>query len=229
MKTGPFEIQTLFDHIGIQILPLLNFRFPSKMSMLRWCSSSCWRCVTSCKPTLARSVKRTWRTTLSSSTNFWMNFSILDIHRFEFNKHNLQIYSFNYSGIWIMDLSGIQIMNICQIIECSVILMVFWIADKCICYSDHGLNNGHYPHLNRGQVKYFIQMFPLPTVINIFWIFLIWAFSGMISAIYLKIKESNLYFSGLIVPIGLMKCFVLYNRLDIYNLNWLKLLLIQLH
>lgn len=45
---------------------------PSRMSTPPWCSSSSTRCVTSWRPTLARSARRTSRTTLCSSTNCWM-------------------------------------------------------------------------------------------------------------------------------------------------------------
>ena len=44
-------------------------------------------------------------------------------------------------GIWITDLTSIQVMNICQIVEWSVIQMLFWIGNKNVSYSDHGLNN----------------------------------------------------------------------------------------
>lgn len=45
---------------------------PSRMSTLPWCSSSFTRCVTSWQPTLARSARKTLRTTLCSSTSCWM-------------------------------------------------------------------------------------------------------------------------------------------------------------
>lgn len=45
---------------------------PSRMSTPPWCSSSSTKCVTSWRPTLARSARRTSRTTLCSSTSCWM-------------------------------------------------------------------------------------------------------------------------------------------------------------
>lgn len=42
---------------------------PSRMSMLPWCLSSFTRCATSWRPTLARSARKTSRTTLCSSTS----------------------------------------------------------------------------------------------------------------------------------------------------------------
>lgn len=44
---------------------------PSRMSTPPWCSSSCTRCATWWRPTLARSARRTSRTTLCSSTSCW--------------------------------------------------------------------------------------------------------------------------------------------------------------
>ena len=52
------------------------------------------------------------------------------------------IINFDYTvEIWITDLSGIQVINICPIVKWSVFQMVFWIKDKIVPYSDHGLNN----------------------------------------------------------------------------------------
>ena len=35
-------------------------------------------------------------------------------------------------------------MNNCPIVEWSIIQKVFWLADKIVYYSDHGLNNSYY-------------------------------------------------------------------------------------
>ena len=45
---------------------------------------------------------------------------------------------------YLTNLSVIQVMNICPIVALSPNQTVFWIVDKTVRYSDHGLNNEHY-------------------------------------------------------------------------------------